>query len=171
MNTPETDQNERPTPETDKEWRHPASFDGSERVVHISVAQKRERERDEAREKYFAMRDLSNNATELAEKYKRERDEAREQWKQQNEALITLALHGDAEIQRLTKERDDARARVELIKPHKNNPVAEYFSSNTPETDAAVISSNGQWSFVRNLLKQRLARERNELMKALEAAK
>lgn len=32
------------TPDTDKEWRHPASFDGSEKVVHISFTQKLERE-------------------------------------------------------------------------------------------------------------------------------
>lgn len=34
--------------------------------------------------------------------------------------------------------------------------------SDTPETDAAVISSNGQWSFVLKETCRRLERERNE---------
>ena len=66
------------------------------------------------------------------------------------------------------KERDEARARVEIITPSKNNPVAEYFSSsNTPETDAAVIASNGQWSFVLKETCQRLERERDEAREVL----
>lgn len=40
--------------------------------------------------------------------------------------------------------------------------------SNTPETDAAVLDSDGQWSFVLKECCQRLERERNELRKALE---
>jgi hypothetical protein len=40
------------TPETNAAWRYPVSFDSNEKVVHISVAQQLERERDEAREKY-----------------------------------------------------------------------------------------------------------------------
>ena len=39
--------------------------------------------------------------------------------------------------------------------------------SNTPETDAAIIASNGQWSFVLKETCQRLERERN---KAVEDA-
>lgn len=63
----------------------------------------------------------------------------------------------------LERERDEARARVEIITPSKNNPVAEFFlSSNTPETDAAVKDSNGQWSFVLKETCQRLERERDE---------
>lgn len=34
--------------------------------------------------------------------------------------------------------------------------------SNTPETDAAIIASNGQWSFVLKETCQRLERERDE---------
>jgi hypothetical protein len=45
-----SEMSERPTPETDAVWRYPASFDSNEKVVHISVAQQLERERDEARE-------------------------------------------------------------------------------------------------------------------------
>ena len=37
-----------------------------------------ERERDEAREKYFVMRDAHNNVAAIAEKYRRERDELRD---------------------------------------------------------------------------------------------
>ena len=41
-------------------------------------------------------------------------------------------------VEELKRERDEARARVEIITPSKNDPVAEYFSSSsTPETDAA----------------------------------
>lgn len=66
-------------------------------------------------------------------------------------------------------EINEARARVEIITPSKNNPAAEYFSSsNTPETDAAVIASNGQWSFVLKETCQRLERERNEARNDLE---
>ena len=39
--------------------------------------------------------------------------------------------------------------------------------SNTPETDAAIIASNGQWSFVLKETCQRLERERDEAMEAL----
>lgn len=66
-----------------------------------------ERERDEAR----ADRDIARFSDsahdrlvgELAQAL-RERDEAREKWKEQNEALRTLAEHGENEIQKLTKE-------------------------------------------------------------------
>lgn len=64
------------TPETDA-VAQPSSLLQYETVT-ANLARRLERERDEAREKYFAMRDLHTNATELAEKYKRERDEARE---------------------------------------------------------------------------------------------
>jgi hypothetical protein len=40
------------TPETGVAWRYPASFDSNEKVVHISVAQRLERERDEALEEW-----------------------------------------------------------------------------------------------------------------------
>ena len=43
--------------------------------------------------------------------------------------------------------------------------------SDTPETDAAVISSNGQWSFVLKETCCRLERERDEARKQLSAAK
>lgn len=39
--------------------------------------------------------------------------------------------------------------------------------SNTPETDAAVKASNGQWSFVLKETCQRLERERDEAREAL----
>ena len=38
----------------------------------------------------------------------------------------------------------------------------------TPETDAAVIASNGQWSFVLKETCQRLERERDEARKEAE---
>jgi len=34
--------------------------------------------------------------------------------------------------------------------------------SDTPETDAAILASNGQWSFVLKECSQRLERERDE---------
>ena len=71
---------DRPTPETDAVVRNAATADHPPTRLAATLTvkcEKLERERDEAREKYFALRDLSNNATELAEKYKQERDEAR----------------------------------------------------------------------------------------------
>ena len=43
--------------------------------------------------------------------------------------------------------------------------------SNTPETDAAIIASNGQWSFVLKETCQRLERERDEAREHLAAIK
>ena len=106
----------------------------------------------------------------------RERDEAREEaahWKTEYE-IVVARLCGKKHprdngiiseheiISKLTQERNEARARLEIITRSKNNLVAEYFSSNTPETDAAVIASNGQWSFVLKETCQRLERERDE---------
>lgn len=64
------------TPETDAAE---LIYDGivASGYADVDVCRKLERELCEAREKYFAMRDLSNNATELAEKYKQERDTAK----------------------------------------------------------------------------------------------
>lgn len=64
---------ERPTPETDAAWQP-----GFNEVHRYMNSRRLELQRDEEREKYFAMRELCNNATDLAEKYKQERDEARE---------------------------------------------------------------------------------------------
>ena len=77
------------TPETDKVWRHPASFDGSEKVVHISVAQQLERERDEAREETPWG---ANNET-------------KESWfERQREKFQYL----EAELEKTRRERDEA---------------------------------------------------------------
>lgn len=76
MNTPETDQNERPTPETDAN----ASFSiHSHILVPVEFARKLERERDEARE--------------LADRLERERDGVREILRKVkfSEAMIALA--------------------------------------------------------------------------------
>ncbi len=67
-----------PTPETAAASFLVSQGDPGEWAVPLEVAENIERALGEAREKYFAMRDLHTNATELAEKYKRQRDEARE---------------------------------------------------------------------------------------------
>lgn len=95
----------------------------------------------------------------------RERDEAREDATSLAERLTVLELTSTSELARLERERDEARAmaRVKLITPQKNNPVAEFFSSSdTPDTDAAVLASEGQWSFVLKETCQKLERERDE---------
>ena len=74
---------------------------------------------------------------------------------------------------KMVRERDEALARVELIKPHKNNLVAEYFSSsNTPETDAQVTTFSSISKFKKRFLcstgkvsaqfARKLERERDE---------
>ena len=90
LTTENTENTERATPETDAVVRNAATANHPPTRLAATLTvkcEKLERERDEAREKYFVMRDLSNNATEFAEKYKRERDEAREL----NAKLIALA--------------------------------------------------------------------------------
>ena len=81
---------ERPTPETACASFLVSQGDPNEWAVPLEVAENIERALGEAMEKYFAMRELSNNATELAEKCKRERDEAREELR----AMARKALEG-----------------------------------------------------------------------------
>lgn len=75
-------------------------------IADDEIIPKLERERDEAREASDKWKKLHDIKDELFKKgiaeVERERDEARE-------ALRTLAEHGESEIQRLTKERDEAR--------------------------------------------------------------
>lgn len=70
-------------------------------------------------------------------------------------------------------------ATVEIITPHENNPVAEFFSSpNTPETDAQVTTFSSISKFKKRFLcstgrvsaefARRLERERDEAREALE---
>ena len=76
--------------------------------------------------------------------------------------------------QRLERERDEARARVEIIKPNENSPVAEFFSSsNTPETDAKASDIIGFFSCatVPAEFARRLERERDEAQKHLQDIK
>ena len=73
------------------------------------------------------------------------------------------------------KERDEARAQVEIITPHENNPVAEYFSSpNTPETDARAYKFNDEdgvhCEAVHADFARRLERERDEAREAIHIA-
>jgi hypothetical protein len=100
-------------------------------------------------------------SAEFARRLERERDEAREDAKALAERLTALELSSTADLATLERERDEAR--VKLITPQKNTPVAEYFSSSsTPETYAAVLSSEGQWSFALKETCQKLERERDE---------
>lgn len=97
---------ERPTPETDA-----LIYKTRAGISMFDHARKMERERDEAREKYFVMRDLSNNATELAEKYKLERDEARKDLKITQEAWVKAK----AERVEALRERDELRGVLQEI--------------------------------------------------------
>jgi hypothetical protein len=69
---------------------------------------------------------------------------------------------------RVVRERDEARelARVKLITPQKNTPVAEFFSSSsTPETDAFSVkfkSVCGSKAWVPTDICRRFERERDE---------
>ena len=64
------------------------------------------------------------------------------------EKLVSLERERDewaALVGQYKSERDEARARVEIITPSKNNSVAEFFSSpNTPETEAATPETDDQ---------------------------
>lgn len=73
---------------------------------------------------------------------------------------------------KLDRERDEARTRLEIITPHENNPVAEYFSSNTPETDALVLKKQpfGGTDYEWIELSRRLERDRNEAREAIHIA-
>lgn len=167
------------TPETDKEWRHPASFDGSERVVHISVAQKRERERDEARDMLKALGATVYEGLRLAAlRVKSERDEAREErdhWKTEYEIVVARlcgkkhardnGIFSEHEIiPKLTQERDEARAERDILRSNKmSDPLLETtFKHLNRERDEACQVANG-------LAKQaeRLRKERDQLKEAL----
>jgi hypothetical protein len=52
--------------------------------------------------------------------------------------------------------------KIEIIKGTEN-PVAEFFlSSSTPETDAAIKSAGGEWSYYLGKCSRKLERERDE---------
>lgn len=71
----------------------------------------------------------------------------------------------------LKKERDEARKEAEYCRERyeqlKDEREAEKLSD-TPETDAAVLESEGQWSFVLKETCQRLERERDELREEID---
>lgn len=96
---------ERPTPETDELISLREGF-GATNYEWACHSRRLERERDEARE------GATNYYAKIGE-LEQERDESLEKWKEQNEALRTLAEHGENEIQKLIKERDDAREALE----------------------------------------------------------
>jgi hypothetical protein len=104
----------------------------------------------------------------------RERDEAREDATSLAERLTALELSSTADLATLERERDESRAmaRVKLITPQKNTPVAEYFSSSsTPETDKFKIKFKtpcGEKHWVPVEHSERLERERDEAREALD---
>lgn len=59
---------------------------------------------------------------------------------------------------------------IEIVRG-KNNPVADFFSSpsTTPETDAAVRASEGQWSFILKECSQKLELELREAKEKIKA--
>jgi hypothetical protein len=96
----------------------------------------------------------------------RERDEARKDATSLAERLTALELSSTADLATLERERDEARAmaRVKLITPQKNTPVAEYFSSSsTPETNSAFkFWPCEQMELVDAEFARKLERERDE---------
>ena len=100
-------------------------------------------------------------SAEFARRLERERDEAREDAKALAERLTALELSSTADLATLERERDEAR--VKLITPQKNTPVAEFFSSSTtPETVAAERMAFAQEYMVPTDFARKLERERDE---------
>ena len=101
----------RPTPETDsyanRDWW--TLFRANEHAREL------ERQRDEAREERDKLKQLLAADSERVDAYLGvcvERDEAREKLKEQHEALLTLAEHGENEIQKLLKELAETRNKM-----------------------------------------------------------
>lgn len=112
----------------------------------------------------------------------RERDEAREHWKEQNEALRSIVEHGESEIQRLTKEKDEA---IEARKVSAADWLSQVQNADLRVKHALEIAAKAVKEFdeanckladalqevhLRTLDYERMKQQRDEARELLEAA-
>lgn len=152
------------------------------------------RERDEAQEKYFAMRDLSNNATEFAEKYRRERDKSLEDLKvlrfskmgdplleitfrnliserdELREKYDTLATEHMLEVNKLCNERDEALEKLAEAKREAENLARSIYRTEYSDNDTGwelLESVAGVISQIDNMYAG-VREQRDEALEALQ---